>query len=224
VLGASLLGVAAAVAILLDHAWFPAVPPARRGAAELTGIAALAMGFAHLVHGPVTAWLIGWSYQQSSTRFAANAAELRQRFGDPAEAEAYVLRGMGGSFFLPFAIDPHGAPPARWRILGQTGHVLALRRDAHTIDLVSPKGQSIFPMGPGNLFRDQTARVNVGDRFTLPGLVATVLEVGAEGPRVVRFELDRDLDAAPNRWLTETSGGFPEASLPPLGFGQPFDP
>lgn len=223
-LGASMLGVSVAVALLLDHAWFPGAPVERRGFAELTGAAALALGFAHFIHGPVTAWLTGWGYQRSSTSFIANAADMRQRFADMARDEVYVLRGMGGSFFMPFALDPRGAPPPRWRILAHTGHVLALRRDARTVDLIAPKDQSLFPLGNSNLFRDRSAAMKVGETYALSGLRATILDVGSAGPRVVRFELDRDLEASPNAWVTETSKGFVEAVPPAVGFGQPFDP
>jgi hypothetical protein len=224
VLGASFLGTAAVIALLLDHAWFPAAPVPRRGLAELTGLAALALGFAHFIHGPGIAWLTGWAYQRQSTRFVASAADLRKRFADTARDEVYVLRGMGGSFFMPFALDPRGAPPPRWRMLAQTGHALALRRDARTLDLIVPRGEGIFPAGTGNLFRDRSTTVKVGETFSLSGLRATVLEVGAEGPRIVRFELDRDIDAAPNLWITENAKGFVDAAMPGVGFGQPFDP
>jgi hypothetical protein len=221
-LGASMVGIAVAVALLLEHAWFPAEAPPRRGVAELTGFAAMLLGFAHLVHGPGTAWLIGRAYQQSSQAFRANADELRMRFG--ARDEVYVLRGAGGSFFMPFGINPGGAPPSRWRILAQTGHVLAIRRDARTLDLIAPKGQSLFPTGSGNLFRDQSTPMKAGARFVLSGLTTTILEAGPEGPRVARFEMDRPLEDAPSVWISETNLGFPEAVPPALGFGQPFDP
>jgi hypothetical protein len=224
-LGASMLGVAAAVAWLLEHAWFPSeLPAARRGGADLTGTAALAIGFAQLVHGPATSWLVGRHFQQSSASFAAQAAELRARLDDPASAEVMVLRGMGGSFFLPFALDASRAPPARWRILAQTGHALALRRDPRTLDIVVPPSQGVFPTGSGNLFRNERTRVAAGDVFTLPGLRVTILELGAEGPRAVRFELDRDLEDAPLVWIAEDHRGFPDAPPPQEGFGKPFDP
>ncbi|MFT3771120.1 MAG: hypothetical protein QM820_37365 [Minicystis sp.] len=148
-LGASLIGISVAVALLLEHAWFPAEPPPRRGLAELTGLAAIALGFAHLVHGPGTAWLIGWNYKRSSESFAANAASLRARFAELGRDDVYVLRGLGGSFFMPFAVDPHGAPPSRWRILAQTNHVLALRRDARTIDSDRAQGTGPLPRWRG---------------------------------------------------------------------------
>ena len=82
----------------------------------------------------------------------------------------------------------------------------------------------MFPAGSGNLFRNERTRLSVGDVFTVPGLRATVLEMGAEGPRAVRFELDRSLDAPPYLWIAEDRGGFPVASPPQDGFGKPFDP
>ena len=226
-LGASMIGVSAAVAWLLDRVWFATLPtpsdPAARGVG-LTGTAALAMGFAQLVHGPVTAWLVGRSFEKSSAAFAAHAADLRARLEDPASAEVMVLRGMGGSFFVPFALAPRGAPPARWHILAQTGHALALRRDARTLDILVPPNQSVFPAGSGNLFRNEKSRLSVGDVFTVPGLRATILEMGVEGPRAVRFVLDRDLESDPYVWIAEDRGGFPEAAPPLQGFGKPYDP
>ncbi|APR79859.1 Hypothetical protein A7982_05206 [Minicystis rosea] len=221
--GASIVGVAAAVAILFEHAWFPAEIAPRRGLAELTGFAALALGFAHLVHGPGTAWLIGWNYKRSSEGFAVNAQSLRASVASAARDDVYVVRGMGGSFFMPFALDPRGAPPPHWRILAMASHVLALRRDARTLDLIAPKGQGLFPGGSGNLFRDESSKMKVGQRFEIAGLRTTILDVGPQGPRSARFELDTDLEAAPHMWLTETSTGFTEAVLPAPGFGQPLD-
>ena len=223
-LGASAIGMSAAVAILFEHAWFPEAPEPRHGIAELTSFAALVLGFTQLVHGPGTAWLIAAHQQRISVEFTAHAAELRRRLGDVTQADVVVLRGMGGSFFMPFALDPRGAPPQRWRILAQSGHTLALRRDARTIDLVVPKGHGVFPGGAGNLFRSQSAPVKVGAKWNLGGIRVTVLEVGPEGPRVLRCQADRELESTSLAWLTETGTGFPEAVLPKPGFGQPFDP
>lgn len=224
VLGVSLLGVAPAVALILDHAWFPRVIEARRGSAELTGLVALLLGFLHLVHGPATSWLVSRTFRQSAVSFARSTAELREHLHDPAAADVVVVRGMGGAFFLPFALDHDGKLPARWRILAQTGHALALRRGPRTLDIVVPADQSLFPAGQGNLFRSAGARLAAGDVFDLPGLRVTVLEVGKEGPRSARFEFDRDLEAAPLAWISERFDGFPPATPPKQGFGTPFDP
>jgi hypothetical protein len=53
----------------------------------------------------------------------------------------------------------------------------------------------------------------------------SVLESNADGPRRVRFELDRDLDSPTLLWLSEDhTGDFPETPPPQQGFGKPFDP
>jgi hypothetical protein len=52
----------------------------------------------------------------------------------------------------------------------------------------------------------------------------TILEVGTEGPRVVRFEFDEALDLSSLRWINEEVSGFQETKLPEIGFGKPFDP
>jgi hypothetical protein len=224
-LGASMLGIAAGVGWVLDRAWFPAAPEERRGAADLAGTAALVIGFAQLVHGPATAWLVARHFRASAATFAANAEDLRARVGDPASAEVVVVRGLGGSFFMPFGVDPGVGPPARWRIFAQTGHVLAIRRDARTLELVVPQGQGAFPKGAGNLYRNEHTRVGVGDVYDVQGMRVTVLEMGAAGPRAVRFEMDRVLESLPLVWVAEDyQHGFPDAPPPQEGFGKPFDP
>ena len=225
-LGASMLGVAVAVGMLLDHAWFgaPAPAPERRGARELAGLAALALGFAHLVHAPVTSWLVGQSFRETAASFREHVEELRARLGDMRDAEIGVLRAFGSSFFLPFALDERGKPPLRWRILAQTGHALVLARDAHTLDIVVPEDAALFPPGVGNLFLPASSRLAAGTVIHVPGMRVTILEVGREGPRAARFRLDRRLDASSLVWLTEGRAGFAQAELPQIGFGLPFDP
>jgi hypothetical protein len=223
-LGASLLGVAPVVALLLEQAWFTDVRAERRGAAELTGLAALSLGFAHLVHGPATSWLVGRHFAGTAVLFVKNAAELRARIADPAHAEVMVIRGLGGSFFLPFALDQHGAPPARWRILAQTGHALALRRGARVLDILVPEGQGVFPTGSGNLFRNERVKVSAGNTYVVPGLRATILEMGAQGPRAVRYEFDRDLEDPSYTWISEGLDGYKDTPPPQIGFGEPLDP
>jgi hypothetical protein len=52
----------------------------------------------------------------------------------------------------------------------------------------------------------------------------TVLEVGEQGPRTVRYVFDRDLESAPLVWITERYAGFPDSPPPKMGFGSTFDP
>lgn len=223
-LGASSIGIAATVAILFEHAWWPAVPQPPYGVAEWTSFAAITLGFTQLVHGPGTAWLTGRNHARIARDFVADAGELRARLGDLSHADVLVLRGSGGSFFMPFALDPRGVPPLRWRTLSETGHVLALRRGPRTLDLVISKEAGMFWTGSGPLFRSEAAPIKVGDVFKLRDLRVTVLDIGAHGPRAVRVDLDRDLEAAEVAWMHETTKGFADAALPKPGFGQPFDP
>ena len=223
-LGAGLLGVAPVVALLLDEAWFTGIPAQRRGAVELTGLAALALGFAHLIHGPGTSWLMSRHFAGNAALLGRSAAELRARLADPARAEIMVIRAMGGSYCLPFALGEGGALPARWRILAQTGHALALRRGPRALEIAVPAGQAVFPVGSGSLFRSALLDVAVGSTYASPGLRATVLEMGSEGPRRVRYDFDRDLEDPSYTWISEGFEGFRETLPPRVGFGEPLDP
>ena len=219
-LGASMVGTAAAVALVLDQAWFRAVEQPRLG--ELVGFVALALGFFHLVHAPVTSWLVGRFYQRSSARFEASARAFAKGLDDPAGSETMVMRTAGGAFFLPFALPPEVATPKRWNILAHTGHVLALRRGPRTLELVVPEDQSIYPAGPGNLYRTEDTETASEGTVSVAGMRVTILKRGPEGPRVVRVEADRDLDAY--TWGVEKKTRFDEVQPPAVGLGKPFDP
>ncbi|HEX3346149.1 MAG TPA: hypothetical protein VHS09_16310, partial [Polyangiaceae bacterium] len=223
-LGTTMLGVAAAIAVLLDQAWFPVVREERRGAAELTGLVALALGFAHFVHGPGTSWLMAREFWQSATHAASRTAKLIERHPEVATSEVVIVRGMFNSFILPFSLDERGHPAGRWRVLSQTGHVLALRRDARTLDLVVPFDKCLYPKGVANLFRADSSPIPVGASFRIPDARVTVLEVGPLGPRAARFEFDRPLEADGRLWINDAIGGLEDAPLPPKGFGKPYDP
>jgi hypothetical protein len=223
-LGATLVGLAAAVAILLDQAWFPVVLEERRGAAEFSGLVALGLGFAHFIHGPATSWLMSSEFWDSATHAANRTATLGARRPEIARSEVIVLRGMFNSFILPFSLDERGQASGGWRILSQTGHVLALRRDARTIDLVVPFDKCLFPKGVANLFRADSSPIPVGATFRIPDARVTVLDVGPLGPRSARFEFDGDLESNRRVWINDDVEGLEDAALPRAGFGKPFDP
>ena len=223
-LGATMLGLAAAIAALLDQAWFPAVVEERRGAAELTGLVALALGFAHFIHGPGTSWLMARAFRQSAVRAENRTAKLGARRPEVSSSEVLVVRGMFNSFILPFSPDERGQTSGRWRVLTQTGHVLALRRDARTLDLVVPLDKCLYPKGVANLFRADSSPIQNGATFRIPDARVTVLEVGPYGPRAARFEFDGDLDSQDRVWINDDVEGLEDAVLPPPGFGKPFDP
>jgi hypothetical protein len=221
---ASLLGIAAAIAILLDQTWFPAVLEERRGAAELSGLVALGLGFAHFIHGPVTSWLMSREFLESATHAESRTAKLGARRPEIASSEVVVVRGMFNSFILPFSLDQRGHAAGGWRVLSQTGHVLALRRDARTFDLVVPHENCLFPKGVANLFRADSSKIPVGATFRIPDARVTVLDVGPLGPRIARFEFDSDLESDGRVWINDDYEGLEDARMPAVGFGQPFDP
>jgi hypothetical protein len=225
VLGAALLGLAPTLALVLDHAWFPAAIPERKGAAELTGLVALGIGFAQFVHGPATAFVIGEHYRRTSVAFVESIADLRVRIGDVENTEIVSLRGGPSTFFVPFALARDGKMPPRWRVLSTTGHVLGLRTGPRTLELVAPKDQSMLSWFSWDLFRNTSANLQPGQVFETPGLRATILEMGSVGPRRIRYELDRDLDDPAYAWFAESnSGGFPSVTPPQPGFGKPYEP
>lgn len=228
VLGASLLGVTAAVGTLLEFVWFQKDPSDARKAGDagtqIAGFVALALGFSQLVHGPMTAFLIGRRFQKTAVDFLAHAAPMKEHVASKPDLDLLVVRTSASAFFLPFALDLKDKPNPRWRILAQTGHVLFLRRGPKSFDLVAPPGQSLFPLTHGQLFRSVDARFATGDVIRLPRMRVTILDAGQSGPRSARFELDTDLDAAELTWISENSEGFTPTSLPAVGFGKPFDP
>jgi len=230
-LGAAMLGIAATVAVVLDAVWFPAragaahgaPSPASRKAAALASLVATALGFAHLVHGPGVAFLASRQHRFDGADFAKRVAVVRDRAPDPASARIGVVRGLAGDFFAPFALDPRGAPPARWCVLAQAGHVLALRRDPHTVELVAPPGRGLYPIGERNLYRAADAPLSAGATLAVPGLRVTVLEATADaGPSRARFVFDEDPDAL--TWFADDFEEVRAVTLPRVGFGAPFDP
>jgi hypothetical protein len=224
-LGVSMIGVSIVVALLLERAWFPAEgePNVSRGrAASLASLAALALGFAHLVHGPGTAWLQSRQHRRDAADFQSRVAVLRSRIGEPKEAEVGVVRGLAGAFFAPFALDARGRTPRRWCVLSHAGHVLALRRDALTLDLIAAEGRGLFPIGERNLYRSEGAPLRAGDKITVRGLQVTVLETGEAGPRSARFVFDTDPGAF--TWINDAFEDTLSVELPQPGFGEPFEP
>lgn len=228
-LGASLLGIAPIVGVLLAKAWFSSaeVPSIESSGArlhrELGQFAALVIGFAHLIHAPLTAFNGGRSLRAGAMVFQEQAESLRVQLKTPQDAELVFLRGFGGCFFLPFALGVGKAPPKSWRILSQTGHVLVEREGPKTLRLTVPKGSSAFPTGVGNLFRPERATLAPGDKLSVPGLRVEVLEATSAGPSVLRFQFDEDLEQSTTVWVTESRGGFRETPPPAVDFGMPIN-
>jgi hypothetical protein len=222
--GVSMVGIAPVVAVLVDRVWFPASgePRVARGRIEaVASLAALALGFAHLVHGPLTSLVESARHRADAADFASRMAWIRGRVGDTTVAKIGVLRDNGGAFFAPFALDAQGRTPAAWRVLMHTGHALALRRDARTLDLVAAENRSLFPMDERNLYRGREAPFRVGDEVVLPGIRVTILKVEQAGPRAARFVFSDDPSSFV--WLNDDGESTKEVALPEVGFGTPFD-
>lgn len=225
-LGIAMLGIAPVVALVLEKAWFSDARPERRGYAELVNVVALALGFAHLVHGPVTSWLAGRKLQKDAAAFERLAKRFTpwmegERAGaSPAEADVAVVRGTSSVYFMPFALG-RSELPKRWRVLAQTGHVLVQRIDEHTLDVIASRGAALYPPGEPNLFRDDRRRLEVGETIVQGDMTATVREVGDLGPRIVRFTF---ADPEALVWVSEKQRDWETVSLPTPGFGAPFNP
>lgn len=222
VLGAAMVGIAASIAAMLARAFWPRESEPRAGEAEYAMLVATALGFVHFVHGPVSAWLAARNFRDVTVFFESSAARVAPAVPMEAGARAVVLRGLGAAFYLPFAIDEQFGRRASWSILAQGEHVLVLHPSSRALELVAPAGKSLYPAGQDQLFRSDDERFRVGERIDVPGLRATVLEVNAAGPRRVRFDFDRDLDAPSTAWLSESSVGVAPAKLPEIGFGIPL--
>lgn len=224
-LGISMVGVSLVVALLLERAWFPLPGEAnvsRGRAASLASLAALGLGFAHLVHGPGTSWLQARQHRVDAADFQSRVSLLRSRIGDPTRASVGVVRGLSGAFFAPFALDPRGRTPRKWCVLSHAGHVLVLRRDVLTVDLVAAEGRGLFPSGERNLYRSEAIPLRVGDHIAVRGLSVTILEVGEAGPRSARFVFDSD--PGDLVWINDAFEDTLAVELPQPGFGEPFEP
>ena len=224
-LGISMIGVASVSALVIDKAWFsgPAVDETQpsRGAALGTAMAIL-LAFTQLVHGPVTSFLAARVHRRDGNEFAARAAWTSAHIGDAAQADVGIVRALAGTFFTPFAIDPQRRLPARWRVLAHGGHVLVLRPDPMTLELVLAQDRSIYPVGEQNLYRSPSSPLKVGDVIRAAGMTVTILEVGSVGPRRVRFVFDEaPTDAT---WIADTFETPVAVELPAVGLGAPFDP
>jgi len=225
VLGTSMLGVAPLVAMLLDRAWFVAAsgPPDRSISAQISGLVTVLFGFAHLIHAPGAAWLSADRFRDHAVEFVQHSESLRERLVIPANAEVVVVRAVSDSLFMPFVLDPYGRLSVRWLILSQTSHVLAIRRDSRTLDIIVRPDDRIYSNRADPLLRQAHSPMRVGDVATMPGVRVTILAVGSSGPRIVRYEFDRDLDSPTLTWLAQNGDGFSIEKPLGIGFGKPYD-
>lgn len=224
VLGVAMLGVAAVVGTFLDHEWFPrrdASGPTR-GIYHLAPLVGVTLAFAHLVHGPGSAWLGGTRHRASALDFVSRVEIARAKIDSEHGDGIGMIRGFAGAFFMPFALRPSGDVPPSWFVLSQAGHVLALRRDQTTIDLVAPVDGTLYPVGERNLYRAATGAFKKGDVIRVPGMTVSILSTSTDGARSARFVFDRDPETL--TWMADDYEELRAARLPAVGFGDVFDP
>jgi hypothetical protein len=224
-LGVAMLGIAPVVGVILETAWFTSDTEARHGTAELTAIVATLLGFAHLVHGPGRGWVSARQVREYAVEFAEHAADLAKRLQGKDTADVVVVRGNHDVFFYGFALEALGVRNSHWTVLAHTGHILCIRRDSKTIELVVGADTGLYAATQGDLYRSEANPLAVGESFAVGGLLATVTEMDPFGPRKALFQFDGDLDDPRWTWVGESrSRGFYDAAPPKVGFGAPFEP
>ena len=106
------------------------------------------------------------------------------------------------------------AKPERWRVLSMALGPHAVMRVADDALELSPLTDEFVTKNFEVLFRSASARMHVGDVVRLDGMTATVLMMGRIGPKSVRFQFDRSLDA-PTMTLLVAEGGQLRRFRPP---------
>jgi hypothetical protein len=214
-----MIGVSAWIALVLDHAWFPARPRARDGAAEGAGVVALALAFIHLVLAPADTFMAHRELQRFAVHFKEQMSWLRERAH--GKSAVMVLRAnlIETLFATPLMLE--GETPVR-DLSFQSGRCLLLRTAPNTVELVAGT-EPLFPVGPEDLVRNADVPLHAGDSVDLAGVRATVVALRDDGtPRRLRYVFDRNVDDPSLLWVVEKASGFEEQKLPALGLGEPL--
>ena len=208
------VGACAVFAVVIDGAWQSLRHGGNGRAIDLAGksFAALAGAAAPFVHVGLAAHrsvheLNFWRHFYRDQEAAVAAAPLdRERLPD---STVVLLSAVDPETLLyaPAAWQATGLPaPRRWRVLSMAfGPHVVLRTADDTLELTAMASE-FLTMRFERLFRSVRHPMHVGDVVRLDGMTATVLIMGVVGPKVVRFQFDRSLDA-PTMTLLVISGG-----------------
>ncbi len=214
-----MLGVAAGVALILDHVWFPRREQPRQGSAEWTALAALALAFVHLVRAPLDSFLT----HRELRRIAASFVHEMSWLHDHAEGKSMVVI-LRANWFQTLFVAPlmiEGTAPVR-DLSFDSGRSLLLRTGPNSLELVAGT-QPLFPVSADDLVRNPDSPLAEGDTVELSGMRATILALRDDGkPRRLRFDFDKNLDDPSYLWVVEKGGTFEEQKLPAPGFGEPL--
>ncbi|HEY6879533.1 MAG TPA: hypothetical protein VI299_16010, partial [Polyangiales bacterium] len=219
----ALLGAAAIVALVLEDAWFgePVVPPTR--SSEWAGMAALLLGFLHLVHSPVSAWLSSMGLHGEAQRFREDVLTVRERVAELDVREVMVLRGGVDAYFGPFAMVVEGGPWTRWDTLSDPNHMLTLRPEERTLELVAPAKTGLYSTGGLSLFRGADPPAPILVSMQLAPFSLTVEKASETRANRARVTFSRPLEEG-RLWLWRRYGHLHEVTLPKTGFGLPSKP
>ena len=219
------MGACAVFAVVIDGA---VQSVRRRGKGGAIGFAA--KGFAILagagimfVHVGLAAYrsvheLYFWRRFYRDQEAAVAAAPLdRERLAD---STVVLLTAVDPETLLyaPSVWRASGIPaPHRWRVLSMAfgPHVLSRTAD-DTLEL-SPIASELLTMRFEMLFRSSRHPMHVGDVVRLDGMTATVLIMGQVGPKIVRFQFDRSLDAPTMTLLVVVGGVLHRFRAPAIG-------
>jgi hypothetical protein len=212
-LAVSMVGVSAVVALVIERAWFPGVPDARRGASELTGLVALGFAFSHLVLAPLDTWLTNRHYARMTRMFNERATWVR----DHAGQRDTIVALRTDSFLLSMPLIFRNR--VRWRLLTLgSPRSLVLRTDDRAIEMIS-NPEPLMPESLQIKFRSEL--LQEGAVIDVPGMRAIVLQLDTDGaPHRIRFEFDRSLDDPSMFWVTEGATGFREQKPPSMGYAE----
>lgn len=209
------LGASVAVAVVFASA-LDAWPLRNWGA--ISGAAAL---FAvHLFWAPLRSFV---ESRSAADGFAGTERALASANYDP--------RGIDeGRVVLATAADPTTLlyTPIIWHRAGgkapRSFSVLSAARGAHRVSRTAPDTLEVESLDADmletpleRLFRAPGAPFHANDVVHLDGVTVTILEVGAHGPRRVRFQLDRRLDDPTVQLFVTTPYGPRRAPAPPMG-------
>lgn len=122
--------------------------------------------------------------------------------------------------FTPAIRAGRGEPPlAQRRLYAGFSELRLERRDSRSLELSAKDGFSREPTE--RLPRGDEHRLKLGERISLPGMQAQVLELTSDHrPKRVRFEFDRALDDPGFLWLVWRDGDFQRFELPAAGRAQ----
>jgi hypothetical protein len=215
-IGFAMLGVAAAVASLVDRGLSTSKP-----IFVVLGVGVVLLA----LRAPYASAKLASATVARAQDIARRGASLSAELHDHAPGTVVVpLGSWEAAYFGECYASATATSRPPWRVLVNARHALMLRTGARVLDVVVPKGQGFFPIGADNLFRPEEHPLREGDERDVPGMHVLVISDGTHAPPRVRFTFDRDLDDASLTWLTESVDRYRETPPPAIGFGDQLTP